>query len=165
MSSSAAGFDGWTKEALSLLPEKAWQDRADLENVAKEAGVLPSAYHHVPLAMTPKGQATGPKHHRGITIFSFVHRIVYGALWHRLKLWQEQWIDQAQHGGRVAGEHLADAWDLQMDIEHANLNGDHIAGALLDYEKFFDHFDPRLVRGILIRAGLPQGLADQIFNL
>ena len=117
MKESAAGFDGWTKAALQILPERAWQDRAELENKAKERGVLPQAYCHVPLAMLPKGQAIGPQHHRGITIFSTIHRVVFGALWHRMKEWQEEWIDEAQHGGRKAGEHLADAWDLQAAIE------------------------------------------------
>ena len=165
MKDSAAGFDGWTKKALQLLPEQAWQDRAELENVAKTKGVLPQAYSHVPLAMLPKGQAVGPQHHRGITIFSMVHRVVYGALWQRLKLWQEKWIDDAQHGGRIEGEHLADAWDLQIAIEHASTTSTPIVGALLDYEKFFDRFHPNLVRGMMLKAGIPQGIAEQLHSL
>ena len=74
-------------------------------------------------------------------------------------------MDDAQQGGRIKGEHLADAWDLQMDIESANLNGDHIVGALLDYETFFDYFHLGFVRALLLRVGLPQGIADQVFNL
>ena len=65
--------------------------------------------------MLPKGHQ-----HRGITIFSMLHRITYGSLWNRLKAWQEQWLDEDQHGGRIKGEHLADAWDLQSRIEEAN---------------------------------------------
>ena len=79
MKESAAGFDGCTRKALRILPMKAWEDRASIENLAEELGILPDAYLHVPLPLLPKGQALGPQHHRGITIFSVLHRIVYGA--------------------------------------------------------------------------------------
>ena len=83
--------------------------------------------------MLPKGQALRPQHHRGITIFSVLHRIVCGALWQRLREWQETWLDDAQHGGRAGGEHLADAWDLQIQMEQANATNSNVVGALLDY--------------------------------
>ena len=73
---------------------EAWKDRAILENKAKELGVLPEAYLHVPLPMLPKGQALRLDQHRGISIFSMTHRVVYGALWHKLKEWQQRWIDE-----------------------------------------------------------------------
>ena len=85
MKETVAGFDGWTKKALKLLPRKAWQDRADIENMAAQIGLLPDAYLHVPLPMLPKGQAVTAEQHRGITIFSMVHRIVYGTMRNRLK--------------------------------------------------------------------------------
>ena len=114
MKEIAAGFDGWTKAALTLLPWKALEYRAQIENMAREAGKLPDAYLHVPLAMIPKGHALRPEQHRGITIFSMLHRLVYGVMWHRLKNWQEQWIEDTQQGGRIGGEYTADAWDLQI---------------------------------------------------
>ena len=43
-------------------------------------------------------------------------------------------------------EHLADAWDLQMSIEEVATQAAPVAGALLDYEKFFDYFQPELVQ-------------------
>ena len=101
MKESVAGFDGWTRKALRILPMEAWKDRAILENTATELGVLPDSYLHVPLPMLPKGQALRPDQHRGISIFSMTHRVVYGALWHKLKVWQESWIDDKQHGGRA----------------------------------------------------------------
>ena len=89
MKETAAGFDGWTRKALKLLPRKAWEDRAKIENLATELGILPDAYLHVPLPMLPKGQAIKAEQHRCITIFSMIHRVVYGAMWNRLKTWQE----------------------------------------------------------------------------
>ena len=89
-----------------------------------------------------------------------IHGVVYGALWHRLKEWQERWIDEAQHGVRPGGEHLDDAGDLQIDIEEADATRTPLVGALLDYGKFFDRFGPCLVRGLLTRAGLPDTLAN-----
>ena len=123
--------------------------------MARNLGRLPEAYLHVPLAMIPKGDALRPDQHRGITIFSMLHRLVYGAMWHRLKDWQEQWIDNKQQGGRARGEYIADAWDLQVQIEEAQHTDTQIVGALLDYGKFFDNFHPELVRGLMEKAGLP----------
>ena len=160
MKDTSAGFDGWTRAALRLLPVKAWHHRAMIENLAKEKGIFPDAYLHVPLPMLPKGQALTPSHHRGITIFSMLHRLVYGVVWKRVTEWQECWLDDAQQGGRRQGEYIADAWDLQAQIEKANLEGKPIVGALLDYEKFFDKFHPDLVRELLRESGSPKELLD-----
>ena len=165
MKSTSAGFDGWTRDALKALPRCAWVDRARIENLAKDKGILPEAYLHVMNPMLPKGQALRPEHHRAITIFSMVHRVVYGALWQKLKLWQELWIGETQHGGRVGGEYLADAWDRQANIEAAQAEGTDLVGAFLDYEKFFDRFHPSLVRGLLEKSGLPPGIASQLHFL
>ena len=64
MKETAAGFDGWTKAALKLLPWGAWEYRAQIENMAREMGKLPEAYLHVPLAMVSKGHALRPEQHR-----------------------------------------------------------------------------------------------------
>ena len=165
MRNTSAGLDGWTRDALRALPLEAWEDRARIENLAMKKGTLPQAYLHVLNPMLPKGQAVHPDHHRGITIFSMIHRVVYGALWQKLKVWQEDWIDQDQHGGRIGGEHLVDAWDLQANIERTEAEGNSLVGALLDYEKFFDRFHPDLIRGLLERSGLPAGIAAQLHFL
>ena len=41
------------------------------------------------------------------------------------------------------------------------MTNEHIAGALLDYEQFFDRFHPNLVKGMLVKAGIPVGIANQ----
>ena len=46
----------------------------------------------------------------------------------------------------MRGEYIADAWDLQVQIEEAQHSDTRIVGALLDYEKFFDNFHPELVK-------------------
>ena len=48
---ASAGFDGWTRKAFPILLGQAWQDRVDLEDMAKEQGIFPHAYLHVPVAM------------------------------------------------------------------------------------------------------------------
>ena len=57
---------------------------------------------------------------------------------------------------------MADAWDLQMNIEEAATHSTPLAGALLDYEKFCDLFQPDIVRGMLRTAGLPEGISNQV---
>ena len=56
MKETSAGFDGWTRKALKLLPRKAWEDRADIENMAAQLGILLDAYLHVPLPCFQKGR-------------------------------------------------------------------------------------------------------------
>ncbi len=163
MSDSTPGFDGWTRDALRSLLEGLWHWRAQVDNLAKRKGVVPSAYLHVPAPMIPKGHALDAKSHRGITIFSMIHRVTFGIEWMRLRTWQEQWISEDQHGGRIGGEHLADAWDLQGRIEAAEAEGAPLYGALLDYSKFFDRFSPDLVRGLFIHSGAPEGIANQLY--
>ena len=70
-----------------------------------------------------------------------------------------------QHGGREGGEYLADAWDLQALLEEAESTNKDLVGALLDYEKLFDRFEPRLVKGLLLAAGMPEGIANQMMYL
>ena len=57
MKDTSAGFDGWTRAALRLLPMKAWHHRAMVEILAKEKGIFLDAYVYVPLSMLPKGHA------------------------------------------------------------------------------------------------------------
>ena len=40
-----------------------------------------------------------------------------------------------------------------------------MVGAILDYEKFFDRFHPSWVRGLMARAGIPQGMANQLHGM
>jgi exonuclease III len=161
MKNTSAGFDGWTKPALQALPGYMWRERARLENKAKQIGVLPSAFTHAPSPMLPKGQATHPSQHRGLVIYSYLHRMVSGIHWTRMRHWQEQWADPQQHGGRLLGEHLADAWDLQIAIEGARAEEQPLVGALLDYQKFFDMFPPAVAAGLLRAAGAPEGVVKQ----
>jgi hypothetical protein len=60
---------------------------------------------------------------------------------------------------------LADAWDLQIQLEDASNDNKEILGALLDYEKFFDLFQPEFVANLLRTAGIPEGIAKQILFL
>ncbi len=162
MRNSAAGFDGWKRDALRALPEEIWRWRARVDNLAKDQGIVPIAYLHAPMVMLPKGQGRTAEQHRGIIISSMLHRVCYGALWDRLKYWQEAWMKSDQHGGRIGGEHLADAWDIQAQIEASVIDGVPLSGAALDYAKFFDYFAPRLIAGLMIESGLPDGVAAQM---
>ncbi len=160
MTNSAAGFDGWTKDSLKLLPSGVWEWRARIDNMAKSQGVVPSAYLHVPSPMIPKGHATQAKQHRGIVLFSVVHRVLCGIEWHRLKHWQEKWIDEGQHGGRLGGEHMADAWDLQCKIEAAHAEQRPLVGVLLDHAIVFTSLTLTSYVGCLRDLELP--LASRI---
>ncbi len=135
MATSSPGFDGWTVEAVRSLTWQLWEDRARVERLAYNQGRFPTAYLHAPNAMLPKAEGDTPLRHRGITIFSILHRIVGGAYWVKLQAWQETWLHSSLHGARKGGECASDAWDLQADIELAAIEGRPIVGALLDYEK------------------------------
>ena len=60
---------------------------------------------------------------------------------------------------------MADAWDVQMSIEEVATNAPLLAGALLDYEKLFDLFQPDFVRGMLEVVGTPKGISQQRHHL
>ena len=134
-----------------MLPEELWEKRAQVDNLSFRLHILPSAYEHVISPMVPKGNAEHAAEHRGLTVFSFLLRIHYAAQWQRLKLSQEAWVQDTQHGGRIGGEYSADAWDLQARIEIAQQEGTGLVGALLDYTKLFDMFSPNIVEGLLQR--------------
>ena len=119
MKNTAAGFDGVDRPFLLALHSDLWTRRAEVENMGLHMGLLPSAYGHVIAPMLPKGHAQYAEQHRGLAIFSMLHRLHYGVQWNRLKEWQESWICNSQHGGRSKGEYAADAWDLQASIENA----------------------------------------------
>ena len=57
---------------------------------------------------------------------------------------------------------MAIAWDLQAEIEATHVEERLLAGLSLDYEKLFDLCHPRLVHGMLKKAGLPKTLCDQM---
>ncbi len=161
MRDSSVGVDGWRRAALKPIPEEIWAWRANVDNMAKEQGIVPTAYLHAPMVMLPKGQGRTADHHRGIIISSMLHRVVYGALWGRVKVWQEDWMGSNQHGGRLGGEHLADAWDLQSQFEAAMIDGIPLTGAAFDYANFID-FAPRLIAGLMVVSGSPKGVAAQM---
>ncbi len=137
MRQSAHGFDGWTVAALKRLTWELWRDRHEVEKVCFNAGRFPTAYRHAPNVMIPKASGDTPLHHRGITIFSLLHRILGGAYWSKLQPWQMKWAHPALHGAVKGGEILTDAWDLQAELEEASITGNGCVGVLLDYEKFF----------------------------
>ncbi len=62
-----------------------------------------------------------PTSHRGITIFSMLHRVVAGAWFQRLRGWQEGWLHEGIHGARSGHDALDIAWVVQAEMEKANL--------------------------------------------
>ncbi len=162
MAPSGHGFDGWTVPAIKLLPPQMWDRRAEVEKLAFHLEKLPTAYQHAPNTMLPKAEGDSPLKHRGITVFSVIHRIMGGAYWHRLRDWHEKCAHQSLHGGIKGGDIMSDAWDIQADLEAAAVEGGPCVGALLDYEKFFDLFHPELAELLLSKAGIPRKLAAQL---
>ena len=79
--------------------------------------------------------------------------------------WQEGWIHPSLHGARRKAEILDDAWDLQAEIEAAATEERDLVGAMLDYEKFFDLFDPELARHLFEKAGMPTQLCAQLSSI
>ncbi len=165
MRSSSHGFDGWTVQAIKALTWELWEDRAEVERLAFELKRFPNAYTHAPNPMLPKDTGDTPLKHRGITVFSVLQRVLTGAYWSKLQPWQNQWIHGSLFGARKGGDIVADAWELQAEIEAASLEGSPCVGALLDYENVFDLFSPDLARALFIKAGLPENLAHQLHSL
>ena len=103
MRPSGHGFDGWTVAAIKLLPIQAWRDRVVVEKMARCQRKFPQGYYHAPNVMLPKAEGDSPLKHRGITVFSVLHRCLGGAYWRKLQPWQEQWLPPTLHGARGGG--------------------------------------------------------------
>ena len=110
--------------------------------------------------MLPKSSKRGPLDHGGLAVFSVLWRIEGGAWWRRLQIWQEEWIHQDLHGARKGHDALTVVWQAQAQLEEAAIDKTPIWGALLDYEKFFDLFEPHFTCNMMRAIGPPPHLAN-----
>ena len=86
-----------------MLPLDVWNHRAEVEELALKLGRFPMVYEHALNVMLPKAEGDTELKHRGITLFSVLHRILAGAYWMRLQQCQNEWIHPALFGGRKGG--------------------------------------------------------------
>ena len=142
-SGGAGGLDGWKPVEQKLLPRAAWRERSHVEALFSREERLPAIYFQVPVSMLRKGEGLVPLQHRGISVFTVKYRMIGCAWWHRVMPAFLDWVHPYAAGGLPGRECMESAWDAQISIEQATLQGTSISGILLDYEKFFDKFDCR----------------------
>ena len=96
------GLDGWRIHELKALGLEAWQQRARIVEVQLKTGKVPASYKQVSTPMMPKAKGTEViMEHRGLAIFSILWRVESGAWYKRLAQWQEEWLPEGIHGGKI----------------------------------------------------------------
>ena len=113
--------------------------------------------------MLRKSDGLTPLKHRGISVFAATYRMIGCAWWHRVMPQLLTWIHPAAAGGLPGRECLESAFDAQMAIERATLDGRKIAAVLFDYENIFDTFDIQFFTRLFRELGLPEPIAV-LFN-
>ncbi len=162
---SKRGLDGWTVRELQALPTDIWEVRSSTAECFLENSTLPESYRHVSAPMIPSGDAKTPKQHRYLTAFPVLYRVYAGALWNKLRSWQEPWIHPGCKGGRAQCDTTDVVWSVQGEVAFATLMGSTSTVATLDYDKLFDMLDPSFTARLLAVCGFPKQLARQWLSL
>ena len=137
-SRKAAGVDGFRISELKLLPEDMIQMIAEFYNMVERTH-WPEALLTALVSAIPKGAGTKPLEQRPITVTSALYR-----LWGCIRMekdvmeWQEKWAHDGQYGYRKGRSTLDLSWKIALDVEHATLYGEEIAGVTTDFRKCFD---------------------------
>eukprot|EP00973_Karenia_brevis_P041921 5803289-Karenia_brevis.AAC.1 len=157
---SVAGFDGWGVKELRLLPDCLLNCLADLLNVVETVGKWPEGLEHALVSLISKGSGAKPLDLRPISLMSIVYRIWAVRRLQDIKLWQESWATEGQHGFRP-GHCTHDVfWSLAVKVEAAILEGKPLFGISFDYTKCFDC----IPQGILLELIDHMGIAECILK-
>ena len=159
-SRKAAGVDGFRISELKLLPEDMIQMIAEFYNMVERTH-WPEALLTALVSAIPKGAGTKPLEQRPITVTSALYR-----LWGCIRMekdvmeWQEKWAHDGQYGYRKGRSTLDLSWKIALDVEHATLYGEEVAGVTTDFRKCFD----LIPHDILLKLVKELGLSDKILR-
>eukprot|EP00973_Karenia_brevis_P057067 7939634-Karenia_brevis.AAC.1 len=79
-----------------------------------------------------------PEELRPISVMSVIYRLWAAVRLRDVIVWQELWVNKAQHGARPGHSTEDVSWTLALRVEHALLTGSPLYGVNLDYRKCFD---------------------------
>ena len=150
MCGKSAGIDGWSAEALVLLPEQWWTGFAALWNSIWCTGNVPSIWKYARVALVPKDAADW----RPLAIASVLWRIGASFLVKGLRPWLSSVLDHRVSGG-VPGRSVCHAVLRIVDAIHNDAQCIMVAQ---DLAKFFDSLQLEQVILIAMHFGAPPQL-------
>ena len=95
---------------------------------------------------------------RPLTVLSTIYRAYAGLRYDDLERWRAQWTDSNIYGGEPDKEAIHATLSAAMDIEQAQIEGNPIIMALLDYSKFFDSLTWEIIWKLADWLGAPKGI-------
>jgi endonuclease/exonuclease/phosphatase family metal-dependent hydrolase len=131
----AAGLDGWTVAELRLLPVELLELVAELFDAVETLGRWPAQLCTPEGLLLPKGGASNsgdPLDRRPVWLLPMLYRVWAAGRARLFARWRASWADG---DGCLGAEELA--WELALDLEAAEANGQDIVGAALDWRKAF----------------------------
>ena len=150
MCGKSAGIDGWSAEALVLLPEQWWTGFAALWNTIWCTGNVPSIWKYARVALVPKDAADW----RPLAIASVLWRIGASFLVKGLRPWLSSVLDHRVSGG-VPGRSVCHAVLRIVDAIHNDAQCIMVAQ---DLAEFFDSLQLEQVILIAMHFGAPPQL-------
>jgi ribonuclease HI len=149
----AAGLDGWSVAELRLLPDELLEMVVRLFEAVEDQGRWPTQLCAPEGLLLPKGGATNsgdPMDRRPIWWLPMLYRVWAAGRARLFARWRLSWPDG---DGSLGAEELA--WELALDLEAAEANGEDICGAALEWRKAFDNVPLSTLDSLLRRARLP----------
>ena len=152
----AAGLDGWKVAELRLLPDELMELIVQMFEAVEARGAWPAQLCAPEGLLLPKGSNANPgdpMDRRPIWLLPMLYRVWAAGRAQLFARWRASWPDG---DGGLGAEELA--WELALDLEAAEANGDDICGAALDWRKAFDNVPLCNLGKLLERAGVPEWL-------
>ncbi|CAE8613885.1 unnamed protein product [Polarella glacialis] len=157
-SAQACGMEGWRVSELRALPLPLLDRLAEFFVMVERSGKWPRSLERALITLIPKGDSARPADMRLIFVMSAIYRLWAAARLQEVKVWQEMWVSDCQHGYRP--KHGAEDvyWSLALRIEDAILRGIPLVGVSFDYSKCCD----RIHNGIQLRLVRELGIDERI---
>jgi ribonuclease HI/endonuclease/exonuclease/phosphatase family metal-dependent hydrolase len=148
----ASGLDGWTVAELRLLPDELLGLIVLMFEAIEAGGSWPEQLKEPEGLLLPKGVGDlgDPMDRRPIWLLPMLYRVWAAGRAQLFARWRASWPDG---DGGFGAEELA--WELALDLEAAEANGEDICGAALDWRKAFDNVPLCNLDPLLTRAGVP----------
>ena len=160
---AAGGPDGWRAPELRVLPDWIWHRAAQVCDVAELHGEWPVAMRQGTVALIPKEGATNTGELRPIVILPFVYRIWAASRRVLVKAWE---VGEGAHSSDVLGRGAEEAaWELALQAECFNANGESIVGCFLDCSKCYERVNFDMLLEECIRKGFPAKIANLAVNM
>ena len=154
------GLDAWRRQEITALPDAWWEELVAILAAIEDGGNdWPEGLVQAVVPLIPKeGGSTDPMNQRPLTVLSTIYRAYAGLRYDDLERWRAQWTDSNIYGGEPDKEAIHATLSAAMDIEQAQIDGNPIIMALLDYSKFFDSLTWEIIWKLADWLGAPKGI-------